>query len=149
MNQAVYITSPSSRWPLEYATDEDDAQSKLRKAQGEYPDAAVVTCGSYWEAEKARTMQTFPLSRVTAEFYEDMLGVLPPVFRRGQAGFFVSEAATQSIHAQFIAYNGRHYGGYADISPGGRCWSHADIDVLETMADETTLTLAWYPPDAA
>ena len=149
MNQPVYITSPSSRWPLEYANDEADARSKLTKAQAEYPEAAIVTCDAYWEAEKARTMQTFPLSRVTVGFYEDMLGVLPPIYRRGQPGFFVSEAATQAVHAQFIEYNGRHYGSYANISPGGRCWSHADIDVLETMADDTKLTLAWYPPDAA
>ena len=149
MNQPVYITSPSSRWPLEYANDEADARSKLTKAQAEYPEAAIVTCDAYWEAEKARTMQTFPLSRVTAGFYEDMLGVLPPIYRRGQPGFFVSEAATQSIHAQFIEYNGRHYGGYADISPGGRCWSHADIDAFEAVADETTPTIGWYPPDSA
>ena len=28
------------------------------------------------------------------------------------------------------------------------CWSHVDIDAFEAVADETTPTLSWYPPEA-
>ncbi|MFC3216118.1 hypothetical protein [Novosphingobium panipatense] len=61
-------------------------------------------------------MASFPLSRITQRFYDAMLGVLPPQYIKGVAGFFLSEAATQNIHAQFIVHGGCTYGGYADLA---------------------------------
>jgi len=78
-----------------------------------------------------------------------MLGVLPPIYRRGAPGFFVSEAVTASIHSQFIEYRGRHYAGYADLAPDGRTWTYSDIDRLEAAANASTPTLSWFPPDGA
>ena len=145
MTNTIYIAAPDSCWPLGYAEDEARAQRKLLAIQSDYPDAAIVSCEEFWRRNKQSTLRSFPLSRVTEQFHDDMLGVLPPVYRRGHPGFFISEAATQSVHAQFIAYNGRYYGGYADISSGGRCWTHADIDALEASAEANTPTLSWYP----
>src|SRR3546814_20067612 len=75
-----------------------------------------------------------------------MIGVLPPQYIRGAAGFFLSEAATQSIHAQFIKHGGRTYGGYADLARGSRkIWTIADIAEFESRADARTPTLGWFP----
>jgi hypothetical protein len=52
--------------------------------------------------ERGRTLAQFPLSRVTEVFHDEMLGVLPPAHIRGAAGFFVSEAVAEDIHAQFV-----------------------------------------------
>src|SRR3546814_19617255 len=74
-----------------------------------------------------------------------MIGVLPPQYIRGAAGFFLSEAATQSIHAQFIKHGGRTYGGYADLARGSRkIWTIADLAELESRAAARTPTPGWF-----
>ena len=65
--------------------------------------------------ERGRTLAQFPLSRVTEVFHDEMLGVLPPAHIRGAAGFFVSEAVAEDIHAQFVSRDGRFYGGYVAL----------------------------------
>src|SRR3546814_4312053 len=80
-----------------------------------HPDAIVEPTDTYFERSLAEILASFPLSRITRRFYDAMIGVLPPQYIRGAAGFFLSEAATQSIHAQFIKHGGRTYGGYADL----------------------------------
>ena len=93
-------------------------------------------------------MASFPLSRITQRFYDAMLGVLPPQYIKGVAGFFLSEAATQNIHAQFIAHGGRTYGGYADLARESRkIWTIADVLELESRAGARTLTFDWFPGD--
>ena len=99
----------------------------------------------YHAGATAKALAEFPLSRVTEDFYDQMLNVLPPVHRRGCPGFFVSEALTLNVHAQFISHNGRYYGGNADLSTGGRTWSIDDVDALEASLDPATPPLSWYP----
>src|SRR3546814_6098445 len=77
-----------------------------------------------------------------------MRGVLPPQYIKGVAGFFLSEAATQNIHAQFIVHGGCTYGGYADLARESRkIWTIADVLELESRAGARTLTFDWFPVD--
>src|SRR3546814_12694967 len=79
-----------------------------------------------------------------------MLGVRPPQYIKGVAGFFLSEAATQNIHAQFIVHAGCTYGGYADLARESRknC-TNADVLELESPAGARTLTFDWFPGDCS
>ena len=146
MATGYYITARVSKFPLDYAVSSEEAQALLKHHQAVHPDATIEPMDSYFERSRAETLALFPLSRITRRFYEAMLGVLPPQYMSGVAGFFLSEAVTERIHAQFIEYNGRTYGGYADLArETRRIWTIADIVALESQAGDRTPTLDWFP----
>lgn len=106
------------------------------------PDPPVCPPG-----ERARTLAQFPLSRVTEVFHDEMLGVLPPVHIRGAAGFFVSEAVTADIHAQFVHRDGRFYGSYVALRDPATWITSARIAAYDA-ANPNAVELAWYPDGA-
>jgi hypothetical protein len=97
--------------------------------------------------ERANTIAQFPLSRVTEAFHDEMLGVLPPVHIRGAVGFFVSEAVTADIHAQFVHRDGRFYGGYVALRDPETWITSARIAAYD-VDNPHAVELAWYPAGA-
>ncbi|AIT82731.1 hypothetical protein [Novosphingobium pentaromativorans] len=89
-------------------------------------------------------LASFSLSRVTEAFFDDMLGVLPPAHITGVPGFFVTEAVSEDIHAQFVAAGGRFYGGYVGLRDRAGLITHARIAEFDT-AHPDAVELAWYP----
>ena len=148
MDADFYITARSSKFPIDYARSSEEAAALLLRHRDRYPDAIAEPTADYFERSRAETLASFPLSRITQRFYDAMLNALPPQYLKGADGFFLSEAATQRIHAQFIEYGGRAYAGYADLARESRkLWTVADILALEAGADEQTATLDWFPAD--
>src|SRR3546814_15263824 len=113
MDTNFYITARSSKFPLDYAHSREDAAALLARHRDRHPDAVVESTNAYFERTRAETLASFPLSRITQRFYDAMLGVLPPQYIQGVAGFFLSDAATQNINAQFIVHGGCTAGGSA------------------------------------
>ena len=103
------------------------------------PDSAAPPPGV-----RARTLAQFPLSRVSEAFHDEMLGVLSPVHIRGAAGFFVSEAVTEDIHAQFIDRDGRFYGGYVALRDP-ETWITSSRIAAYDVENPNAVELAWYP----
>lgn len=99
---------------------------------------------AYLDNARKTALDGFPFSRVTEDFHDRMLECLPPIHMRGVPGFFVSEAYTDDIHAQFIHYQGRFYGGYVDIRDPLSRMEHDRIAAFHTehSRDEP---LSWYP----
>jgi hypothetical protein len=87
----------------------------------------------------ACALASFPLSRVTKEFHDEMLGVLPPVHIKGVPGFFVSEALTDGIHAQFV-----NLVGYAAINHPPSHITYKKIAAFEAASPDPPI-LTWYP----
>lgn len=106
------------------------------------PDPPVCPSG-----ERGRTLAQFPLSRVTEAFHDEMLGVLPPVHIRGAAGFFVSEALTADIHAQFVHRDSRFYGSYVALRDPETWITSARIAAFD-VDNPDAVELAWYPDGA-
>ena len=93
---------------------------------------------------KAKALASFPLSRVTRAFHDAMLNALPPVHIRAMAGFIVSEAATEDVHAQFVDA-GRHcYGAYIELSKPETWITRDAINCFEAESAYPK-TLEWYP----
>jgi|AutmiccBRH37_all_1029493.scaffolds.fasta_scaffold31018_1 hypothetical protein len=145
MTTTLCIATADDYRLLAYPTAADAEDRALPALRAEYPTASIMSLADYHAGATAKALAEFPLSRVTEDFYDQMLNVLPPVHRRGCPGFFVSEALTLNVHAQFISHNGRYYGGNADLSTGGRTWSIDDVDALEASLDPATPPLSWYP----
>src|SRR3546814_70632 len=148
MDTNFYITARSSKFPLDYAHSREDAAALLARHRDRHPDAVVESTNAYFERTRAETLASFPLSRITQRFYDAMLGVLPPQYIKGVAGFFLSEAATQNIHAQFIVHGVCTYGGYAARGGGLRkVLDIVDVPDLESRARPLNLTVDWFPGD--
>lgn len=146
MSTDFYITSPSSKFPLDHAGNEDDAAALLEQYREACPGAVAEPTDVYFARMRASTLASFPLSRISRRFYETMLEILPPQYVSGAAGFFMSEAVTQGVHAQFIEYDGQTYGGYADLARStSKIWTTADIIALERELDGHGAPLDWFP----
>lgn len=102
MDADFYITDRSSKFPIDHARSSEEAAALLMRHRDRYPDAIAEPTADYFERSRAETLASFPLSRITQRFYDAMLNALPPQYVRGATGFFLSEPATQRIHAQFI-----------------------------------------------
>ena len=89
-------------------------------------------------------LASFPLSRVTEAFFHEMLGVLPPAHITGVPGFFVTEAVSEDIHAQFAHAGGRFYGGYVGLRDRAGLITHARIAAFDA-AHPDAVEHAWYP----
>ena len=89
-------------------------------------------------------LASFPLSRVSEAFFDDMLGVLPPAHIAGVPGFFVTEAVSEDVHAQFVAARGRFYGGYVGLRDREGLITHAHIAEFDAAYPDA-VELAWYP----
>lgn len=97
-------------------------------------------------AQRAATLPCFPLSRVTEAFHDEMLGALPPGQIVGMPGFFVSDAVTGDIHAQFVRCNGHFYGSYVELGNSATWITHMRIDAFDA-AHPNAEELAWYPEE--
>jgi hypothetical protein len=95
-------------------------------------------------ASREAVLARFPLSRVSEAFFDEMLGVLPPAHIAGVPGFFVIEAVSEDIHAQFVAVGGRFYGAYVGLKDRTGLITHTRIAEFEA-AHPDAVELAWYP----
>ena len=100
--------------------------------------------GALLAASREAVLARFPLSRVSEAFFDDMLGVLPPAHIAGVPGFFVTEAVSEDIHAQFVAVGGRFYGAYVGLKDRTGLITHTRIAEFEA-AHPDAVELAWYP----
>ena len=100
------------------------------------------------DPERAAALARFPLSRVSEAFHDEMLGVLPPVHMRGAAGFFVSEAVTDDVHAQFVEHRSRFYGAYVALRDPATWITQAVIAAFDAAHPDPPV-LDWYPAEAA
>ena len=75
----------------------------------------TVADGALLPVPREAVLARFPLSRVSEAFFDEMLGVLPPAHIAGVPGFFVTEAVSDDVHAQFVHAGGRFYGGYVGL----------------------------------
>ena len=100
--------------------------------------------GAVLAASREAVLARFPLSRVSEAFFDDMLGVLPPAHIAGVPGFFVTEAVSEDIHAQFVHAGGRFYGAYVGLKDRAGLITHARIAEFD-VAHPDAVELAWYP----
>ncbi|MFC4194674.1 hypothetical protein ACFQFS_14565 [Novosphingobium lubricantis] len=106
----------------------------------------TVADGALLPVPREAVLARFPLSRVSEAFFDEMLGVLPPAHIAGVPGFFVTEAVSDDVHAQFVHAGGRFYGGYVGLKDRAGLVTHARIAEFE-VAHPDAMELAWYPDE--
>lgn len=104
----------------------------------------TATDATFQASSREEVLASFPLSRVSEVFFDDMLGVLPPAHIAGVPGFFVTEAVCEDVHAQFVHAGVRFYGGYVGLRDRAGLITHARIAEFDA-AHPDAVELAWYP----
>ena len=107
----------------------------------------TTTDAALLAAPREAVLTSFPLSRVSEAFFDDMLGVLPPAHIAGVPGFFVTEPVSEDIHAQFVHRDGRFYGGYVALRDPETWITSARIAAYD-VDNPYAVELAWYPDGA-
>jgi hypothetical protein len=68
-------------------------------------------------------------------------------YARRMPGFFVSEAVTDDVHAQFVEHGGRFYGAYVALRDPATWITHAAIAAFDAAHPDPPV-LDWYPAEA-
>jgi hypothetical protein len=108
------ITEPSSRFPWTCADTQADAEAKLAALTQEDPQrwsAGRVMSWETWNAEHEAHYLDQPPKEITAEEWDDMLNVLPPLAWTTDQGvnrFNMSEFTSGIITQQFGRFDGLH-----------------------------------------
>ena len=111
---------------------------------GDIPAAIDQETANYLAEARERALTGFPLSRITEAFYLAQLNCLPPVYKRNTPGFFICEAYTDNVHAQFIEHRGAHYAAYVDVTDKASIVDYPAINAFhDEHSDDKPLT--WYP----
>lgn len=64
----------------------------------------VETFDEFDKRTRALWLSDVPLQEITADFYDQMLNVLPPMYRSGAMGFFMCEFTSGRITNQFVMH---------------------------------------------
>lgn len=104
----------------------------------------VESEADYQARHDAHFLGSFPLQEITQEFHDEMLNVLPPMYRQGALGFFMCEFTSGTITTQFVRSNGRYYGAAVDIADRTTWITQDKIDALP--AGEPS---KWFPERAS
>jgi len=126
------ICEPGARSCWTYAKDKETADAIAVDIAAKHGKPYVVET---WDEFDARTnaawLSDFPLCEITQDFYDQMLNVLPPMYRDAAIGFFMVERTSGSITNQFVRRV------TSDFAPA-RCYAAA-VD----LADRST----WITPE--
>lgn len=100
----------------------------------------VETFEEFCKRERAHWFAQFPLCEITADFHDQMLNVLPPVYRQGAPGFFMCEYTSGTITNQFVACDGKFYAAAVDMAERATWIDRAKIEALPADAPR----LEWF-----
>ena len=144
-NPDYYIAAQGQDYPLAYCPDQASGEGELARIREQHAGAYMIGTDAFWDQRVERELARFPLTRVSQEFFDAQLGVLPPVYLKNGPGFVVSEAVINRVHAQFFEWRGRFYGGHANFGSPRKIWTYEDADALECRPESEKPTLDWYP----
>lgn len=88
--------------------------AKLTNEKGESFSAATLDdfCDistRYWLAQN-------PLHEISESEWYEMLEVLPPIYKQGALGFFMSEFTSGTVTNQYVRHNGKFYCAAVDMA---------------------------------
>jgi hypothetical protein len=125
-------------WAWSWHKTQADAQIVKRAQEtktGVFYD--VLTEEEFDAQHKAHFLAENPLREITADFFDQMMNVLPPMWRSGALGFFMCEFTSGSITNQFV----RHTTGSFDDSR----YYMAAVDILNRATWITAEKIAALP----
>jgi hypothetical protein len=97
------ICEPGARNLHDYAKTSEEAEAKAHKLRDERGKPFVVEPFDDFSARVTRAwLDDTPLREITGDFYDEMLCVLPPMYRQGAMGFFMCEFTAGSVTNQFV-----------------------------------------------
>jgi len=137
------VFEAGSLWPYTWKRTREEAERvALERSQWTGKPHLVESDEEYQARHDAHFLATFPLQEITEEFHDEMLNVLPPMYRQGALGFFMCEFTAGTITSQFARYEGKHYGAAVDI-----CNAQTWITPEKIEALPVTEPATWFPKE--
>lgn len=90
-------------WAWSWHKTQREAQKVKREREtvtGKFYD--VLTDAEFTQRHNAYFLEQTPLREITGDFYDEMMCVLPPMYRQGAMGFFMCEFTAGPITNQFV-----------------------------------------------
>lgn len=116
------VCEPGARSIWNYHRTREAAEAEAHKLRDERGKPYVVEAFEDFDKRtRAAWRDDFKLQEITADFYDQMLNVLPPMYRTGAMGFFMCEFTSGSITNQFVKHRTsdfaepRYYAAAVDI----------------------------------
>lgn len=98
------VCEPGAQSAWTWNATQEGAQEIADKLTLERGKTYIVEPYDDFEARVNRSwLDRVPLQEITADFYEQMLNVLPPMYRQGAMGFFMCEYTAGTITNQFVS----------------------------------------------
>ena len=139
------VVERDSVWPWTWNATREGAEAEaMRQALKDGKTYDVLTEEEFDAKHDAHFLGSFPLQEITPEFYDEMLNVLPPIYRQGALGFFMCEFTAGSITSQFVRLNDQYYGAAVDICDRSTWITQDKIAALPDAAPA-----AWFPKEGA
>lgn len=139
------VFEAGSLWPYTWKRTREEAERvALERSQWTGKPHLVESDEEYQARHDAHFMGTFPLQEITQEFHDEMLNVLPPMYRQGALGFFMCEFTAGTITTQFARVNGRYYGAAVNIRDQATWITQDKVDALPVGAPSK-----WFPERAS
>jgi hypothetical protein len=99
------VCEPGAQSAWTWNATEEGAQAIADRLTLECGKTYVVEPYDDFEARVNRSwLERTPLQEITPEFYDEMLNVLPPMYRTGAMGFFICEYTAGTITNQFVSH---------------------------------------------
>ena len=139
------VVERGSVWPWTWNATREGAEAEaIRQSLRNGKTYDVLSEEEFDAKHTAHFLGTFPLQEITQEFHDEMLNVLPPMYRQGALGFFMCEFTSGTITTQFVRSNGRYYGAAIDIADRATWITQDKIDALPAGAPSK-----WFPERAS
>lgn len=110
------VCEPGARSLWTYTKTREEAEAKALDLMNE---RGRVYVAEPFEDFRKRVTQAWlddtPLQEISAEQFEEMLCVLPPIYRKGALGFFMCEFTAGSVTNQYVQHDGRFYVAAVDM----------------------------------
>ena len=141
------VVERGSVWPWTWNATREGAEAEaIRQALKDGKTYDVMTEAEFDAKHDAHFLEGFPLQEITPEFYDEMLNVLPPMYRPGALGFFMCEFTAGTITTQFARVNGRYYGAAVNIRDQST-WITQDKVDAGTVLRAAVLFSEWEAPE--
>lgn len=139
------VVEKGSLYPWTWKATREAAEAVAFEKTNETGKNYVVETEAEYDARhSAHFLGTFPLQEITEGFHDEMLNVLPPIYRQGALGFFMCEFTAGSITSQFVRLNDQYYGAAVDICDRSTWITQDKIAALPDAAPS-----AWFPKEGA
>lgn len=138
---AWIVSEPGRSWAFDHFSTREAAQDCADRHELKTGERLLVEDFDTFHKRTTRELlEGSPLVEITADFYEEQHGCLPPMYRQSAWGWFMREFTSGSLTHQYVTHRGRYYTALVDMAD---CATWITPDKVEAIPDGSPV-YAWF-----